>query len=329
MTPDSNDKIVADKIADAECRKLQLEIENLIATNSKLELEIGRFKSKKNFGDKLAPYIPVITVIIAVAGFLWGIYQFHYQEAERQKSADVQKQRENDIRERDLAQRIDSQYRTDLTQLLQFPTDDKLTIPVAIFLLTDLNHLIENELPEKEKEQKKKQLGKMIYDMLMQMEFDFSKNRTVEFDIAAMNYCPAYEAFLESEPKFHRQMMSSNYRKALDSIHKQDAGFIKSIIIAEDEPDYLRVIVPSRKEGLFERFLILVKGYKSHVDFMKKRVITSGQISQEGFMKVEILYRSFCWFYAATENEDITREVLGLNVNDIRAIWKTCAENGE
>jgi len=323
MSSQPSDDTLSTKTAKAQLRKLELEVECLIANQSKLPLELEELRTKQSFGNKLAPYASVIAALIAVAGFLWGVYQFHHQEVERENAANVQKLRENDIRERELTQHIDSQYRTELTQLLQFPTDEKLTIPFVTFLLTDLTNLIENDLPEKDKAQRSKQLGEMLYNMMMQTDFDFSKDRTVEFDVAAMRYCPSYRAFLASEPDSQANLMSNKYWAALDSVHTRDAKLIKSIGI---EGTFFRVDIPLGKEKLFEHFQNLHAGYKAHVVILKKGPTQAGESSRPE-QRDRALYRTFCWLYAATENEDISREVFGLSLEAIRTQWRTCAEN--
>jgi hypothetical protein len=55
------------------------QLENLKLENDKLKLEIQSLTSK-GWADKVEKYIPVITALIAVAGFWFGVYQFYRQE---------------------------------------------------------------------------------------------------------------------------------------------------------------------------------------------------------------------------------------------------------
>jgi hypothetical protein len=51
----------------------------------KLRLEIQSLKSKNGWGEKVAQFTPLFTVLIAVAGFCFGVYQFNIQQKENIK----------------------------------------------------------------------------------------------------------------------------------------------------------------------------------------------------------------------------------------------------
>ena len=46
----------------------------------KLRLEIQSLQSKNKWDDRVARYIPLLTVLITVAGFSFGVYQFRIQQ---------------------------------------------------------------------------------------------------------------------------------------------------------------------------------------------------------------------------------------------------------
>jgi len=76
---------------DAQLKNLELE-------NDKLKLEIQSLIDKDSWTNKVEKYIPVITALIAVAGFWFGVYQFHRQEkAAMEKVAIEQQQRLEDF----------------------------------------------------------------------------------------------------------------------------------------------------------------------------------------------------------------------------------------
>jgi hypothetical protein len=62
---------ISDLKARAELEKLNLEIQNL--------------KSKNGWSEKVAQFTPLLTVLIAVAGFCFGVYQFNSQQKENMK----------------------------------------------------------------------------------------------------------------------------------------------------------------------------------------------------------------------------------------------------
>ena len=48
-----------------------------LAQLEKLELEIRDLKKRRHVASKLTDWIPIITAVIAVAGFLFGVYRLH------------------------------------------------------------------------------------------------------------------------------------------------------------------------------------------------------------------------------------------------------------
>lgn len=75
---------IDERIKAAQLRKLQVEIDNL---------ERGH-----NWSSRIAQYIPVITALIAVSGFLFGIIQYRRQEAKHIEANELQSYRDNALR---------------------------------------------------------------------------------------------------------------------------------------------------------------------------------------------------------------------------------------
>lgn len=71
-----------------------------VAQLEKINLEIESLKRNGGVGS-LARYLPLLTTLIAVAGFLFGIYQFKNQQAERLRAEQLQYQKENEDKERE------------------------------------------------------------------------------------------------------------------------------------------------------------------------------------------------------------------------------------
>ncbi len=84
-----------DARAEAELEKLQLEIEEL--------------QGKNHWADRAVRYIPLMSVLITVAGLCFGIYQFGVQQQESRRASEDQAKREIEDRKeareaRDMAQ---------------------------------------------------------------------------------------------------------------------------------------------------------------------------------------------------------------------------------
>src|SRR2546423_13662623 len=77
-----------DSLASAQLEKLRLEIEDLRSKNNlqveKLQLEIIDLKGKNKWADRAARYIPLLSVLITVAGFCFGVYQFRAQQKDNE-----------------------------------------------------------------------------------------------------------------------------------------------------------------------------------------------------------------------------------------------------
>ena len=81
----------------------QAELEHLKLENEKLRLEIRSLTSTRSWVDKAEKYIPVITALIAVAGFWLGVYQFYRQEKDALAQTAIEQQQrledfENELR---------------------------------------------------------------------------------------------------------------------------------------------------------------------------------------------------------------------------------------
>jgi hypothetical protein len=75
---------IDERIKAAQLRKLQVEIDNLERGHS--------------WSSRVAQYIPVITALIAVSGFLFGIIQYRRQEAKHIEANKLQSERDNALR---------------------------------------------------------------------------------------------------------------------------------------------------------------------------------------------------------------------------------------
>src|SRR5712691_236031 len=78
----------------------------------KVKLEIDELRSKQRWRNKITQFIPLISTLVAVAGFIFTVNQFIGQQ-----------KRESAIREREQAIRDETQIRTDISQLLNLTTD--------------------------------------------------------------------------------------------------------------------------------------------------------------------------------------------------------------
>ncbi len=95
--------------------------ENLFkqAEYEKLKLEIQNLKRQNSLVIKFSSYVPLLTVLIAVFGFWFGVVRFLSD-----------KKIERSIR-------IDNQLQTNINRLIEFPIDDNFSISEVLFHITD------------------------------------------------------------------------------------------------------------------------------------------------------------------------------------------------
>lgn len=99
------------QVANQEYSKGQLA--NLKLENEKLKLEIQRLERRDSVGDKIEKFIPLITVLLAIAGFWWGGFtyfrdervareKYEAEQRDRWENVQLEIQRANDSRELEL-----------------------------------------------------------------------------------------------------------------------------------------------------------------------------------------------------------------------------------
>jgi hypothetical protein len=79
----------------AQLKKLQLE-------NEKLRLELEGFKTSKPWYALWVQFVPLISVLVAVSGFLWGIYVYQAQQTRNLELQKQQSEQEVETAQREL-----------------------------------------------------------------------------------------------------------------------------------------------------------------------------------------------------------------------------------
>src|SRR5215470_15262145 len=67
----------ARKTDDQNVSDAKIDVERLRLEKEKLSAEIKDIRDRANWENRIAKYVPAITVLIAAAAFCFGIYQFH------------------------------------------------------------------------------------------------------------------------------------------------------------------------------------------------------------------------------------------------------------
>jgi|GEM_PF-3066631 len=89
-----NEPDVAEQLALAQLRRTELE-------NEKLALELARQGKAPAWYQFPIQFVPLITALVAVAGFLWGVVQYTNAQRKDRAAREVQSVREKEIAERE------------------------------------------------------------------------------------------------------------------------------------------------------------------------------------------------------------------------------------
>lgn len=212
-----SDEEIERQTADAELQKLKLEIEDL---------------KRRNSEGKIARYIPIIAALIQILGLVLAVFIFGNQYAKDRQA------REDDRKSREL-----NDYRTGYEQLLQFSSNDKMTIARVLALKQDLDALKDSlYVKAGEKEAQEKRLTGSICNLIAR-DFDFTKPREVTFDIAALQNWDEYKNGLadtlnkDGTGKTVNQSIIDKYLQVVRDLEVKEPGVFKDVNLDEGAGD--------------------------------------------------------------------------------------------
>ena len=172
----------------------------------------------------------------------------------------TEKERERILRQEELKERLESQYRSDLQELLQFAGNKSMSIPQAAFLLEDLTRLTVND-------GHKRQAVTKLLVRLIESECDFDQPRDVEFGTVALEYWKGYSKYLQENYETH-SFLVYKYFPALRSLHGQDPKYFETIAW---EPGFGFRVAHYTAEAKFVHFERLVRGFVKHFELLRDR----------------------------------------------------------
>ena len=215
----------------------------------KLNLEIEDLKEERNWEERIARFIPIITAVISIAGFLWGVVLFRNQQ-----------EKDRITREADQISRDMNQYRTSYEQLLQFSSNQNMTVARVLSLRQDLDALIDSLYPPntnpKENQLQKDRLKASVYDLISK-DFDFTQTRHVQFDIAALQNWVDYQKGLQGTLNVS---ITEKYLEALGDLRYKNPGVLQQIRVNDrdeyQEPDTL----------IGNPYRSVIEGFVCHLD---------------------------------------------------------------
>lgn len=226
-------------MAEINCEDKPLEDLLTVAQLEKLNLEIANLKNKNSWDKRLALYTPIISVSIAVGGFLFGVYQFQRQQQIQQNQLIAEQQRERATKDAEQVLRIQNQIRSDVEQILQFPSDKQQTTSKVTFLLQDLKsylELSENNQTASSQNNKRSISATLVSTMVNDCNFDL--HRDINYSTTLINHWEDLGRYLDEEDSTSLEFILSKYNEALRNIYLADPITIMSVRYVEEQNSF-------------------------------------------------------------------------------------------
>jgi len=260
---------ISRKQAMAELRKLELEVE---------ALERGR-----DWEVRIASFIPIITAVISIAGFILGVVIFTNQQA-----------REREAREQDRKSRQINDYRTGYEQLLLFSSNEKMTVARVLALKDDLDALQADLYKDKAQEQEKDRVLGSICNLIAR-DLDFTQPRQVTFDIAALQNWSEYKAGLlrnlsgDGIGQTVNDSIINKYLQVVQDLEWKEKGVFKNVNVDTTGAVDPEIILKDPQRSVVNGFACHVNLPGHQNDKREVQVAKFGEITQafklEAFLK--------------------------------------------
>jgi hypothetical protein len=300
---DSSDE-KQDPLIDAQLRKLNLEIDALERTVSeqkstekfkkdKLELEIDTLKWQTGRVYRLSQFAVIFSIIATLVTIFYtgyNIWSSYTKDTENKK--------------KELTQKTDSQYRTEIQRLIQYPSDTKMPISEVVFLLRDLEEVVKNGYEGDQQKRQKEEIGILLMQLIKSSDVDLSIPRNIEFDRSAMLHSNFYADYLVKDP-LANSVILSKYKTHLKEISTAYPDF-RVDPDKNDDHAFMPVNIPN--ETVNKQYVYTYLAYKSHVELLDRSTRENEQFKEKA---EEYLGASFCAFYDATHNAALTAKIYG------------------
>src|SRR5436853_1724545 len=271
----------------------------------KLTLEIQSLRSKNRWEDRVARYLPVATVLIAVGGLLFGIIQFQRQQGTQQEASISAQQKDRAGQELDRRSRIQNQTRIDIDQLLQFTSDQQQTISRVLFLLRDLDTLTQGSFITNDEggvlflSNNRRTVTNALMKLL-HYDCDFLKRpKDVYFATTIFDYWKDYSEYLKQDTK-ELDFILFKYIRALRDLHDTNPKYFQQLQYDKQSGKYVVLSEADyNEEARFQHFGDTVIGFMKHLS-----LLDGSPNERESY--IQDFQRSLC-------NADLTEQLFGMN----------------
>jgi hypothetical protein len=304
---------------EAALEKLELEIaalkrdeefenETLKVRREKLYYETQSARWQTSLIYRLSQFAAIITIFATA----FGIY-FTYNK--------LVTDRDNEFKQnqKDRSERTTTRYRSDLQELLQYPTDPKQTISRAEFLLRDLVDVVDNGFEERDRQPKREEIGFLLSQLIKSAEFDLTLTRNSNFDRKAIETSKFYEDYLIANTSDNRDILSK-YKGVLMTLHAQDPPYYENLQVDPSDPSSFIESQIAKDQNKFFQYAYLFHAYRKHVDLFARNSILP---KPDPDLRKD-LDLAFCWFWGAGKNPSLTKAIFGGTDDQFRTKTLQC-----
>ena len=278
----------------------------------KLSLEIEQMKYRSKWHDRLAPYSSLLTVIIGVGAFLFGIFQFSNQREMQLRQQTIELDKFRYSRELELNTEIQKQLNTNLERLLQYAKEEKTSVAMTTYTLSSLRTYIkakarikqgETEPTNEEIDNRTRQLTREITEMLVysvKNDCDFNESRNAYFVSILLSDWRDLSQYLREHPD-DAYYIIYRFKGALDNFYSIDESIVSNVTYVDKTGSFSY----ERGYGSFtgeqvQHFHYIIANYKYIFDLI------------EDNEKKELMGAAF---QSATCNRKLTKQMLNIDIN--------------
>lgn len=235
----------------------------------KLNLEIEQLKKKRRWKKTLESYTPLISVLIAVGGGLVGIYQFQRQQQIQQDQIISEQQKDRLTREAEQASKIQNQIRSNINEILQFPSDEQQTTSKVSFLIEDLKsylNLSSDKSPTSWGQNNMRRVTRVLVSSVVG-DCDFDQPKAIQYARILAAQWEDYGRDLE-EDTASLNFILSKYDSAAHTIYLKDPSMVRDF---EYKPATNGLSFGDGKlnDAQIVHFQHILIGFSQHLKFLK------------------------------------------------------------
>jgi hypothetical protein len=219
----------------------------------KLHLEIAALKREPSRYKSIVEATPFIAAMLTLASLWAGAYKYF-----------------EDRKEARMAQET-AQVRTDVDQILSFPTDTKISLARVAFLLHDLGELTtQNSAARKDVTD--------VIEATVMNDLDFDKLRDAGFGSTVLDHWTDYTMRLRESGG--TEQIRYKYFQALRHLYEANNSYFSTIDYDPSKKGY--AVKAFTEENQYLLFRTLVDGYRKHVEFIRNDGERKDAISKFG-----------------------------------------------